>query len=412
MFVYKTDAEIQAMTQAERDTYAAAKRDFEAKEQQKAIDTALQPIKEALEKEKTRNEELAGKVIALETKGGGATTKGEFVEFIERDERKDFDPAKSKTARMDSFTFKAAALMTTANVIPNVTGGFNQLFGNYIDTTIHAAPKPDNFILSLVNVTTQPGTESIWYVQRKNEEGDAAFIGEGDAKPLADAEWIESKSPIKEVAIFWKMSNRLMMHAPAVVENFRRHVEELVDQKIDDGVLEGAGTGNLLTGIATVASPFVVPTALANYYADANIYDVINAVATSVRLANFKGDITVVLNTVWEAQMKGIKDAEGRYLVPPFVSPDGRVVSGYRVIFSNKMPADMILAGELKRFNVVFSEDVKYFEGYENDDFRKNLSSFKLEAFLGTYFPNNYAGAIIYDEIATILTSIEVEPEV
>ena len=352
---------------------------------------------------------LAVKLAEFEENGGNATEKGTFIKFLEREERKDLEGgSNSKTARMDQFTFKAAALMTTANVIPNVTGGFNQLFGNYIDSTIHETPKPDTFILDLVTVTTQKGTENIWYVQRKNEEGDAAFIGEGDAKPLADAEWIESKAPIKEVAIFWKMSNRLMKHAPAVVDNFKKHANELVDQKIDDGVLTGAGTGNLLTGIATVASPFVVPTALSEYYADANIYDVINATATYVRLNNFKGMITVVLNTVWEAQMKGIKNTQGDYIVPPFVTPDGRNVSGMRVIFANKMPAAKILVGDLKRFHVVFDEDVQYYEGYENDDFSKNLVSKKIETFANGYVKQTERGAIIYDEISSILTDIEV----
>ena len=34
---------------------------------------------------------------------------------------------------LNSIASKAPALMTTANVIPNVANGFNQLFGNYID---------------------------------------------------------------------------------------------------------------------------------------------------------------------------------------------------------------------------------------------------------------------------------------
>ena len=32
--------------------------------------------------------------------------------------------------------------------------------------------------MSLVTVTTAPGTENIWYVERENEEGDAEFIAE------------------------------------------------------------------------------------------------------------------------------------------------------------------------------------------------------------------------------------------
>ena len=59
--------------------------------------------------------------------------------------------------------------MTTANVIPNVASGFNQLFGNYIDAEIYKVPKPENFILGLVDTQIAPGTENIWYVQTNGE---------------------------------------------------------------------------------------------------------------------------------------------------------------------------------------------------------------------------------------------------
>lgn len=155
------------------------------------------------------------------------------------------------------------------------------------------------------------------------------------------------------------------------------------------------------------ASAFVVPSGLAGYYDFANIYDVIMAMATQIRLANFKGKITAVLNTVWMAKMAGVKDAEGRYIIPPFVTPNGKNVGEVEVKFTNKMDADDILVGDLKKFVLVMAEDVEYFEGYENDDFSKNLVSKKLEAFMGTYYKRSDAGAIIYDQISSVLTDIE-----
>ena len=54
------------------------------------------------------------------------------------------------------------------------------------------------------------------------------------------------------------------------------------------------------------------------------------------------------------------------------------------------------------------AENIEYDEDYENDDFSKNLVSRKLEAFLGSYKKDSDAGSIIYDDIATVLTAIEV----
>ena len=355
-------------------------------------------------------EEATLRLAALSEKGGEPTEqKGSLVTFVERDSLS--ENFKNKKQGMEQFAVKAAALMTTANVKPVTGGAFSALFGNYIDPLIHHAPKADNFILDLITVRPAAGTENIWYTDRINEEGDAEFIGEGDLKPLIDAEWQQQKADVKEVAERWKMSNRLIKHAPSVVSDFRIHADELIENKIDDGILVGDGQGNNLEGIATLAGAFVCPTELANYYERANIYDAIMAVSTAVKLGNFKGQITCVLNTVWEAKMKGIKNADGDYIIPAFVSPNGQAVGSVRVVFSNRMAADKILCGDLRKFTAVIAEDVMYYEGWENDDFSKNLSSRKLEAFMGTYIPQSYAGSIIFDDISTVLTDIgEVEP--
>ncbi|HPN22981.1 MAG TPA: phage major capsid protein [Tenuifilaceae bacterium] len=407
MFVKKTQKEIDAMDPEVAEKYFADKEAHEAAETQKKLDELATKLKEEfkgdIDKANLALKEANDRIDELKESNDGkaAIAKGTFVEFVEKNVAKYNENTENKQYGA-SLAMKAAALMTTANVLPNVAGGFSPLFGNYIDTEIGHVPKPENIILPLVTVKTQPGTESIWFSDRINEDGDAAFIAEGALKPLADADWQTSKRDIKEVAVRWKFTKRLMMHAPAIVQDFAEHVRELVDQKIDDQLLEGDGTGNNLSGLEEEAAAFVVPTALAGYYQAPNIYDVIMAMATRVRLSNFKGQLTAVLNTVWMAKMAGIKDLENRYIIAPFVSADGTRVGSVEVKFSNKIGDDAILLGELKRFNVVWAEQVMYDEGYENDDFSKNLVSKKLEAFLGTYIKASDAGSILFGDISDI----------
>lgn len=414
MFVEKSLEEISKMTLEEQTAYQQAKKTHEAEQLKAQIEEATKnsASKEDIEKLTSKNTEVIKEIERLgmelkklnEKAPNGSTEKSELISFIER--KKDL----TKQAGWEGVTIKAAALMTTANVVPNVTGGFNQLFGNYVDPEIYKAPKRDAFIMSLVDTQPAPGSENVWYVERINEEGDAQFIGEGTLKPLIDGEYKQKSVVMKEVAERWKMSRRLINHAPSVVADFREHADELIGLKMDEGVLAGDGLTTNLSGIATLASPFVVPTALANYYQNANIFDAIMAIATYVRLNNFKGQLTCVLNTVWKAKFFGIKETDsGNYILPSFVAPDGTQVGDVTVNFQNGMDADSILLGDLKKFKVRISEDVRYDEGYENDDFSKNLESRKLEAFLATYLPANHAGAIIYDDIATVLEAIEIE---
>lgn len=369
---------------------------------------------EAVTKLQAGLDELATKFTEMETKGGKSVEKGTFEVFVEKNIADNKLTKDNPQVRNGSYsaseTIKAPALMTTANVVPNVAGGFSPLFGNYIDTEVEGAPKPENIFMNLVTVKYQPGTETIWYTDRINEEGTAEFIAEGATKPLADAEWKTTSKQTKEVAIRWKMTNRLMFHAPSVVEDFREHANELVDQVIDDQILAGDGLGNNLDGLIANAGAFVVPSGLANYYEDANIYDVVAAMATQIRLANHKGQIHAVLNTVWWAKMAGTKNVDGDYLIVPFRSPDGKTIFDVMVHFTNKMDADDILVGVLKNYNLVISEDAIYAEGYENDDFSKNLVSKKIESFMQGYIKQSKEGSILYATIADVLTAIEVIP--
>jgi len=406
MFIYKKTEELEALTAEQLDAYKVELKAHETSELNKSISEATQKaINDAKETLKTFLATEVSNQLLEQGQADKSEKEGQFVAFAKKNST-EFEES-NKYYRAD-MTIKAAALMTTANVLPNVAGGFSPLFGNYIDTEIGHTPKPDNIILPLITVKNQPGTESIWYSDRVNEDGDAEFIAEGALKPLADADYQTSKAPVKEVAVRWKFTKRLMAHAPSVVVDFAEHANELVEQKIDDQLLNGTGVGNNLTGLETIASAFIVPTQLAGYYADANIYDAIMAIATQVRLANFKGSLTTVLNTVWMAKMKGIKNVDGDYIIPPFVSPDGTMVGDVKVVFSNKIPDTDILVGDLKKFNLVMAENITYDEGYENDDFSKNLVSKKLEAFMGTYIKSSDAGAIVYDAIADVLTDIEV----
>ena len=405
-FKTKTIAEQEAMTNEELQAYKIAEK---AHEKSQILEEAKAEAKKEVDAQKARIDELEGQLTDL---SASKTKEGEteLIKFFKETTDSFAETNKQHSAQT---TIKAPALMTTANVVPNATNGFSPLFGNYIDNEIGQTPKPDLCILPLITIKNQPGTENIYHTSRYNEEGDAQFILEGGLKPLADAEWKTDKSPIKEVAVRWKFTKRLMAHAPSVVADFAEHANELMEQKMDDGALTGDGVDEELLGITAtgVASAFVVPTQLSEYYERANIFDAIMAVATRVRLSNFKGQLTAVLNTVWEAKMKGIKNADGDYIIPPFVSPDGTKVGSVNVQFRNKLPDTHLLVGDLKKFVLVMAEDVTYDEGYENDDFSKNLVSKKLESFMGTYIKRADAGSIIYDDIAGILTDIEVPAE-
>jgi len=348
------------------------------------------------------------KAMREDSKKDGQDEPTTLMKWFKSDERKDL---LEKGGGMERTVLKAAELMSIAAVgggSAHITtaNGYSINVNNFIDPKIYSAPKNENLFLSLVTVKTVAGTEKIWWSERNSEEGDAAFISEGTTKPLVDANWQTFSADMFEVAERWKFTKRLMMHTNSVVDDFREHARELIELKIDDEVLGGDGIAPNMSGLVDQASAFVVPAALANFYSWVNIWDVIMAVRTQIEIANFM-PTSIVLHTTWLAKMYGIKsETEALYIKHPLMTPDGRSMAGMTIYYTNKIDADYILVGDLGKFNVVFGENIMYDEGYENDDFSKNLVSRKLEAFLGTYIPSTQTPAIVYDEIATIEAAI------
>lgn len=428
MFKYKTQKELTAMDEAAVDVYMAAKKVHEDELQAKAIKDAVDAAKSEAE---TAAKKLVDDAVAAQKKitddaleqigklkeqvtSENSHKEGTVVAFFKK------NIAEQKAVDGDNLggigdrnysakhTIKAAALMTTADVLPNVAGGFSPLFGNYIDYEIGHLPLPNMIFMDLVTVRNAPGTENIYFSDRVNIQGDAAFILEGGLKPLVSAQWQTTSKKTKEVALRWKQSKRLMAHAPSVIADFAERANEFMEQKMDDKILGGVDSATEFDGLIANGTAFIVPADLAAYYIFANIYDVIMACASQIRIANFKGDLTATLNTVWMAKMQGVKDQLGNYIIPPFVTKDGLNVGEVKVAFSNKIDKEDIIVGVLKNYNLVVAENVSYDEGYENDDFSKNLVSKKLEAYAGSYVKLSNAGSIIYDQIATILTAIEI----
>lgn len=313
--------------------------------------------------------------------------------------------AKDKVGGMERIEIKAAEVMSIAGGSIVTADDYSINVNNYVDSEIGHTPKPKNFILALITVETQSGTEKIWWSERTNEEGNAQFIGEGDLKPLISAKYTTKSSDIKEVAERWKMTNRMIMHTNRVVGDFQEHANELIEQQIDTKVLQGDGIGDNLLGIFNQVSAFIAPTSLIGFYQNPNIWDVINAIIAQISLANFTAT-DIVLNTVQRAIMFGTKDTQDRYIMPPFMTPDGKQISGLAVTFTNKMPEGKIMVGDMKKFKAVFSEDIMFDSGLMDDDFATNHTSFKLEAYLGVYIKAPNIPSIVVDDIATVKTAI------
>jgi hypothetical protein len=130
MFKYKTDAEVQAMTEQEANDYAVAKRAHESELQTKAIDSAVKSAKDefAVELKKANDNatELALKVTQMETKGDGNNSIESQLKTALQENHEAIKNIAKAGSGMVEITLKVPNTVTTASGIntapPAITG--------------------------------------------------------------------------------------------------------------------------------------------------------------------------------------------------------------------------------------------------------------------------------------------------
>jgi len=165
-----------------------------------------------------------------------------------------------------------------------------------------------------------------------------------------------------------------------------------VDILVDDQLYDGDGTGNNMTGVYTSATAF---TSSAQGVADANMYDLIvdcKVDITAGKRSKYAPNF-IALNSTDIKRFKFQKDANGNYVMPPYVSENGNNIDGLVVIETAAVTANTFLMGD-SRFGTIYEADGYTLEkGYKSGDWEKDMPSLKVRRRMLMLVKNADAGA-------------------
>jgi HK97 family phage major capsid protein len=285
-----------------------------------------------------------------------------------------------------SFNMKAAGTITIAG---NYSGGTVGL--STFDPEFARIQRRRPFMRELVRVLTTDNLYIAWAEQENPDPGVAGQVAEGAAKPQTDFDMVERSAKVEKTAVWIKVSKEALADIKFLRSEIDTELRELVELKLDEQILSGNGTSPNLKGILQYAPAFngggqVVPSA--------NRYDVLIASIAQVVAANFMPD-TVVLNPVDFYGMQLIKDSQGRYLIPPFMSNGYYTVGGLQVVPNNGVTSGSFLVGDFKKDNLAIREEFNVQIGYVNDDFTKNLVTILAELRAVNYIKTNHVNAFV-----------------
>lgn len=380
------------------------------KEQLEALEAKINDLgnKDVTEANKTAIEELQEAVNVL--KDNSASRQEVFKSFEQQiaeqlEANKDALKALKGNANAKDVVLKVVGTQTTGNItLPSATP---TSYTYQFDNPLIIAPD----LIPFVQNWTDNGTTdrvSLAYVDEVGQEGDAAFIGEGVVKPLIDIDYEIRYSQAKKVAGKIKVSEEALDDIPFMQAEINRKLRQRHDLALQDGILNGDGTGANLTGITDFAASFAAG-GLATSVDEAQNYDVIVATYNQILVTSDSNYIpnAVFVHPTDATLMKLTKDADGNYVMPPFATESGDIVNGVRVVQNTKIPVGYFLMGDFSKAHVRTYKDYSVRVGYTGDDFEKNLVTILGESRVHLWVSENEKIAFVYDQFSVAKTALE-----
>lgn len=313
------------------------------------------------------------------------------------------DIEKFAAGDLKKITLKSPVTIGTNNTIDAV-GSESHFLLTQFTGIISAIRKRILTYLSNVSVGTITAPHAMW-VEELDEQGNPIFVAEGAAKPQVSVRYEEREMKVRKVAAFVKVTKEMLRDLPQLIAYVQANLMRRIDLVTESGLFVGDGTGQTLTGITEYAVPF---TGGGLVTTNPTFADVFRALALQVELANGTASAVFVKPSIL-AQMDVEKDAEGRYIIPPFRSPiNGNEVAGIRLISTNALGASDpdFVGGDLSVVQVRFREGMTMEMDRAGNDFTENKYTVVAEQELVQFVSANDVQVLVQGDMATAIATI------
>lgn len=238
-------------------------------------------------------------------------------------------------------------------------------------------------MLTVMSTLTMGTTSSniIYYSKETAWTNNAAGTAESDTKPESALTFIEVETPVRTVAHFIKVSKQALADSTFLASYIDRRMSHGVNNKIEQQVIAGDGTGQNLSGwlAAGNSTPVVVGTAT-------QYFDYANKLKYAVIAADYSADVFYTNPSDWSAAEQ-LKDSAGNYIgkqsgavnyINGGLQP---TMWGLPVVLSNNVPAGTLICKARDADMLVDREStvVEMFE-QDGDNVTTNLITVRGEA--------------------------------
>lgn len=316
-------------------------------------------------------DKMEAEIEALKEKAKTPTVKVGIVEEL----KQNMDAIKSiaKRATADPITIKADTFR--ANIEDNEQSVMLQDIGQLQTRRLSMY---DLFPRITVSNGNHNGTITYYDWDEATTVRAADSIAEGAPFPQSTAKWKKYSAVLEKIGDTLPVSAEFYEDAVMFANELDLFLKTNVDLEVDRQIANGDGTGNTLTGIMSVVPTF--NPALVSPVPAATFYDLlvkamenITTVGGAKYMPNFVAMRKSEIN-----RMRLTKDQNDNYIIPPFVTRDGREVDGLVVIEANVLPANQFVLGDSRFAKIYEMAGVQFERGTVNEQFTEDMETLKV----------------------------------
>jgi len=212
----------------------------------------------------------------------------------------------------------------------------------------------------------------------------ADTVAEAATKPESVITWIERTLSLQKIADSIPVTKESFADVGFIESEVRRLLDVNLSLKEDEQLWDGNGIAPNLKGAFTSAVTFdAAAYAISGKVkaADGTLYDLLAILR--VELSNAKQSkympTAVVMNPSDVLRYKLAKGTDGHYVLPPFISADGTIIDGMRVIESSQVTINTMLVGDFRYGTIYDLEGVTVSMGFINAQFVQNAMTILAE---------------------------------
>ena len=175
------------------------------------------------------------------------------------------------------------------------------------------------------------------WIERSTIVDNTGTVAEGGAFGTVEVAYLKKETKARKIANYTKITREMLEDWDEFLEAVNDLIATLDDEKLNDQLFNGDGTGVNLSGIKINSVEF---DANGIEESNANIYDAIKVTITQIIVNGLTGWMAnkIYMHPIDVTNQEISKDTTGNYVFPPFIMPNGIAVSGIPITQTTDVP--------------------------------------------------------------------------